>query len=421
MKILVVSYMYPNPTNEILGIFVEEQVKALVEKGCEVKVIAPVPHCPFPFYIMKKAWRKYPKIPFLEIRSGIEVYHPRYITTAPSFTTKTLLHLHGWLIYRAIKNLAREIISEFKPDIIHAHGAFPLGYAIYLLKKDLTISVKSAITAHGGDIHSAPFSSSLIRNKTILSVRNNDLLIAVSQDLKDIAESLLSETKIKVIPNGVDIRKFTLSSEDNNWIKQKKGYFKERKILLFVGSVMESKGIKELLEAFDRVSSNRDNLLLILIGRMTRKDYIDHHIKSLNGNIRLLGPVKHERLKLWMNLCDMFLLPSYNEGLPVSMLEAMACGKPVIVSDVGGISEVVRDKENGLLIEPKDVDSLVKAINFLLDNPDKARELGEKAKRVIFENYTWIKNAERTIDVYREILESKSDHKLEKNINVREL
>ena len=108
-----------------------------------------------------------------------------------------------------------------------------------------------------------------------------------------------------------------------------------------------------------------------------------------------------------MALCDMFCLPSWEEGFGVVYLEAMAHGKPVIACRGEGIEDVVTDGETGLLVKPRDVDSLAEAIRFLLDHSDKAKTIGEQARSLVLENYTWEKNAERTLRVYKEVLGEK--------------
>ena len=408
MKVLVISSMYPNPLNEIVGIFIEEQVKALVKKGCDIKVVKPVPYSPSILRRVNQRWKEYINVPLSEIRNEIEIFYPRYLQIPHSLLGDligySLLYFQGELLYLGIKQKINEIIVNFRPHIVHVHGAFPVGYAVSLLKRSLLRNVKTVLTLHGGDINVIPFRSRLIKRKVKESLNNQDAIIAVSKNLKDIAISISGYDRICVIPNGVDIHKFTLSTEDLELVKKKKEIFKENKVILFVGNVSREKGVIELLEAFTRLISYRDNLILILVGRVKIVDILNRYLSSLSGKVKVIGPVKHEEIKIWMNLCDIFVLPSYTEGLPVSVLEAMSCGKPVVVSKVGGVSEVVKDKKNGLLVRPKDIDGLVQCIEFLLDNPYKAKSLGEEGRKTILENYTWSKNAERTIEVYKNII-----------------
>ena len=106
----------------------------------------------------------------------------------------------------------------------------------------------------------------------------------------------------------------------------------------------------------------------------------------------------------YLSICDVFSLPSWEEGFGVVYLEAMAYGKPVIACKNQGISDVVTDGETGLLVEPKDINTLINAIDFLLSNPEEAQKIGEKGRKLVLENYTWEKNAQKTIKIYNEVL-----------------
>jgi teichuronic acid biosynthesis glycosyltransferase TuaC len=107
----------------------------------------------------------------------------------------------------------------------------------------------------------------------------------------------------------------------------------------------------------------------------------------------------------YISKADIFSLPSLNEAFGVVYIEAMACGKPVIGCKGEGIEDFVDDKITGLLVKPKDVDSLAKALDFLLSNPDEAKAIGERARKLVMKNYTWAKNAEKTISLYQGVLE----------------
>ena len=108
-----------------------------------------------------------------------------------------------------------------------------------------------------------------------------------------------------------------------------------------------------------------------------------------------------------MAACDIFTLPSWSEGFGVVYLEAMATGRPVIGCEGEGIEDLVEQGKTGLLVKPKCVDSLVEALDFLLSYPEEARAMGERARKLVIENYTWGTNASKMIEVYRGILDGK--------------
>jgi glycosyltransferase involved in cell wall biosynthesis len=120
--------------------------------------------------------------------------------------------------------------------------------------------------------------------------------------------------------------------------------------------------------------------------------------------VEFLGQLSHKKVMEYMAVTDIFSLPSWNEAFGVVYIEAMAQGKPVIGCQGEGIEDFVEDGKTGLLAKPKDVDSLVKALDFLLSHPTEAQEIGKRAGDLVLKHYTWEKNAEKTIEVYQEVL-----------------
>ncbi len=148
-------------------------------------------------------------------------------------------------------------------------------------------------------------------------------------------------------------------------------------------------------------------------GRTTRGDgpqrqYLKNLVLNLGleKNVKFIGHLSNENVMEYMSICDLFTLPSYQETLGLVYLEAMAHGKPVIGVKGQGIDGIVEHKRNGMLVEPKDIDSLVEGMEYLINHPQEARNMGERAKKLVLENYTWEKNAEKTIKIYKEALNS---------------
>jgi len=103
---------------------------------------------------------------------------------------------------------------------------------------------------------------------------------------------------------------------------------------------------------------------------------------------------------------DIFCRPSYSEGLPLTLLEAMASGLPVVVSDVAGVGDILDDGDTGLLVKPGNVDTLVSNLDYLLENPDEAIAMGERARETVLDGYTWDSRSESVVEIYSEILKS---------------
>jgi hypothetical protein len=395
MKVLVISHMYPSTFNKVAGIFVHEQAKALINLGLEVKVVSPVPWVPFPVNIISKKWKQISMIPRYENIENIHIFYPRYI----SFPKSMFFELSGERMHKGIKTLIKNIYKDYKFDLIHAHVALPDGYAAMKLLKDYHIPY--VVTIHGQDFYLTINKNNKCKVFVKEVLENAEKIIVVSNELKKIAVKNFGDNKkIRVIGNGIPI---------NNIINMKNSDYKskmKKKILLSVSYLIKRKGIEYNLKAFRRLTDKYPNLIYQIIGEGIERKNLEILSKELgiSDKVEFLGILSHEDVMKKMSEADIFSLPSWNEAFGVVYIEAMANGKPVIGCKGEGIEDFVEDKKTGLLVQPKNVDSLVEAIDYLLSNPDKAKEIGERARKLVLDNYTWEKNAEKTIKVYQEVL-----------------
>ena len=396
MKVLVISHMYPSSFNEIGGIFVHEQVKALVAKGVEIQVVSPVPWTPFPVNYLSSKWKKYGAVPERTVYEGINIWYPRYIT----FPRAWFFASSGQRMYLGIKDVVAKIYKEFQFDLIHAHVALPDGYAgmkvAQKYKKPLIVNI------HGQDFQQTIFKNNKCKKNIEKIINFSEKTIVVSKKLNKIGENNLqiSSNKIKVVSNGIN--------RNDIYIKINKNFkeYKDKKIILSVSTLKRTKGIDLNIKAIEQLTKEYSNLIYLIIGhgaeRVNLKKLIDE--LKIQNIVKFIGKVSHRKVMEYLDFCDVFSLPSWNEGFGIVYLEAMAQGKPVIGCQGEGIEDFVENGKTGLLVKPKDVDSLAKALGFLLSNIDEAKIIGERAQKVVLENYTWEKNAEKTIEIYREVL-----------------
>lgn len=225
-----------------------------------------------------------------------------------------------------------------------------------------------------------------------------EVVITLSKLSKEEAIRLgANPKKVLVLPNGVDLHRFYPSVEPhpiNN---------RNRKIkVVYVGRVSASKGVFVLLQAAIKLTEKYGDRISFLFagGGPDRVDLQNAVQKEKLTNIALLGHVRNVR-ELLVN-SDIFVLPSFYEGLPLSLMEAMACEVPVVTSNVGDVPELVKHAYNGLLVPPRDVDSLVHAIEELIENPDSRKRLAKNGYETIKENY----NIEKIAKQLRKIYES---------------
>ena len=132
------------------------------------------------------------------------------------------------------------------------------------------------------------------------------------------------------------------------------------------------------------------------------KKIIDSH--ELSNKVHLVGRKIPSEIPWWLSAADIFALPTYHEGSPNVVREAMACGLPVVATRVGGVPEVVEDGESGILVDKKDVTSLVEAIRALINSPDMRKKMGKRGREIIEDNFTWNKNAKDLREIYEKVL-----------------
>lgn len=398
MKVLVLSHMYPSKFNEMNGIFVHEQVKALTAKGVEVQVVSPVLWAPFPINYLSSKWKNYSNIPKRTIYEGINIWHPRYL----AFPRSWFFASSGKRMYLGIKDLVTKIYQEFQFDLIHAHVALPDGFAAMMVSE--ICNRPFIVTIHGQDLY-----ITINRNKGCKTALNNvfkkaDQIITVSSELKKIAVNNIGYNhKIMVIGNGVPLNKIITKKSNIDYRNNT-----NRKTILSVSYLINRKGIDLNLKAFALLINKYSDLKYQIIGDGPEKNRLKKLAADLgiNNRVEFLGRLAHKEVLKHMAKADIFSLPSWNEGFGVVYIEAMVQGKPVIGCKGEGIEDFVEHGKTGMLVEPKDVDSLVQTIDYLLSNPDEARAMGERARKLVLENYTWVKNAEKTIEVYKEVLKN---------------
>lgn len=395
MKVLVISHMYPSRFDKVKGIFVHEQVKALKEKGVEIRVVSPVPWAPFPLSKMSRKWESYRAIPLATIWEEVKVWHPRYL----AFPRSMFFASAGLRMYQGIKNVVAEIYQEFPFDLIHAHVALPDGYAGMMLSRKYQKPL--VITIHGQDLNYTIFQSKKWRNAVQESLEAARKTIVVSRKLQRVAAKYLtSALPMVVINNGIDPGEIVLRS---TFLPQE---WHERRIILSVSHLIQTKGVDLNIRAIKVLLKKYPNLYYVVVGDGPLRKPLETltHQLNLEKYIKFVGQQPHSKVMEYMANCTVFSLPSWREGFGIVYLEAMAHGKPVVACRGEGIEDVIEHGNTGMLAKPQDVDSLVDALDFLLSHPSKAEAMGKRARKLVLENYTWEKNAEKTIEVYEEVL-----------------
>jgi len=358
IKVLVFTSLYPNHLNPQLGVFIKERMTRYAKSsGNLVRVIAPVPY--FPSFKWSRRYQ-FSQIHHYEMIEGIDVYHPRY-----AMTPKIGMMWYGFLMFLSVLPRVSKIHRDLGFDVIDAHFVYPDGFAAMLLghwfKKPVVVS------ARGSDINQYK-DFRVIRKILKRTLLGADRVIAVSQALKDTMVRLgIPPERISVIPNGVDPDKFTpMSKQEARDALHLSGH----RLILSVGNLTENKGMDLLVKALHILvyQRHRSDLRLAIVGDGPCQHVLADLVVSLNllDHVILVGSVPHHELSRWYSAADVFCLASAREGLPNVVLEALACGTPVVATPVGGIPEVISSERVGLLAR-RDEHHLADTIAMALD------------------------------------------------------
>jgi len=355
MKVLVFTTVFPNEKQPNLGVFVRERMSRVAER-CEIKVIAPVPYFPLAGLIKEK-YRK--RIPRIENQQGIEIFHPKFF-----LIPGIMKFLDGFFLYLSSKRFVKKIQKTFDFDLIDAHFAYPDGFAAVLLgryfNKPVTITLRGTLNRlinYKGRRQAIRF-----------ALKNASRVFSVSAYLVKLAKSLgIDKSKFIVIPNGVDTSKFQVM--DKSECRNKLGIPQDKKVIISVGALVERKGHHRVIETLPELIKKYPNLLYIVVGGGSVEGDMSISLNeqvrelSLKKHVRFAGEIPHSKVNEFLCASDVFALSTRFEGWANVFFEAMACGLPVITTDICGNAEVVRNGENGLLAPFGNREALADAIN----------------------------------------------------------
>ncbi|SRR5579871_36189 len=346
MRIAVVTPSYPNSAEPYRGIFNYRRARALA-RHAEVEVFCTVSTYP---KWLKPRVRMYSEVDPAYTTPGMMAHYIAY-PAIPGVTRP----LNAWTCARHLLPALR----EFRPDAIVAYWIFPDGLAAVIGGKKLDIPV--VVQTMGSDLRTLPDAiSSRLAART---VRAADFVLAVSNDLRDLAVRMgASRECTRTIHNGCDPSVFYLS--DRAAARAELGVAADAQLVLFVGRLADVKGIGELIAAAGQLAPSHPKLRVVCIGEGVMEAELRAKITN-PALIDFAGRKTPEEIARWMAACDVLCLPSYSEGCPNVLLEALFCGRPVVASNVGGIPELV-DENCAILVPPRDSAALARGLSDAL-------------------------------------------------------
>jgi glycosyltransferase involved in cell wall biosynthesis len=372
MRILTLTNLYPNPFHPTRATFNRQQLRLLALRH-PVAVIAPIAWTEE----WAARWKGGTSLPRDRRVScdQITVDHPRYL-----YPPGVLRSWYGVCFRESVRSTFERALAEFRPDIVFAPWAYPDGWAAVQLGHRAGLPV--VIKVHGSDIHRLNRHPQHVRG-TAEALRQADGIIAVSHDLKERVLALGAEaSRVRVVYDGIDSELFHPGSRDGARARLAPEHALHGPIVLFIGNLLPVKGLEVLIDAFARLAGQGVDFNGLLIGQGPLRARLEKQVArlGLDGRVKLLGPRPHDQLPDWYRAADLFVLPSYSEGVPVVLLEAAACGRPFVASRVGGIPEIAH-LGTSRLVPSGDAAALAEAIRASLADPPGPQPLPRDAVR----------------------------------------
>lgn len=396
-NLLIISNRYPHEKDTISSSFVKSQVDCLKKYVAHIDVIALTPFVPrflSQFSLMNPRWRRDAFAKNYKY-DNVSVFFARYFSLPFEFSRRR----RGDEAFKVVEKTIIKRKMHF--DLIHAHFTYPSGYVGAKLKEDYKTPV--ILTIH--EDHDVFLREILSNNRNIIYTWNFvDKIIRVNEkDLMEFKRLQIDESKLMFLPNGYSQDLFL--PMDSNIARIKLKLPLDKTILVNIASLETYKGQKYLIEAIKKVLVIRQDIMLYIVGQGSLENSLQSLINKygLQDNVILAGGNKpREEIPLWMNACDVFVLPSLSESFGIVQIEAMACGKPVVATRNGGSEEIIINKKLGILVEPKDSDGLSKAILLALETEWDDEFIRDYAKQ-----FTWDRIAETLLDEYETIINEK--------------
>jgi glycosyltransferase involved in cell wall biosynthesis len=396
-----------------VGTYIFELIRHL-PKNIEIHIVTP-------------RREKYGKQQLTQNNNNVQQYladnvHLHYISTA-----KDSFFYNAQFQYACMREVPK-IVKEQKIDILHSHAAhMPDLLLIFRRLRAASVTtihttIKSqrlgtkASSGNLSDIEGSEKATQLLypplRLLEEIYFRQNRLCITPSSWMKNwFTESFKIQKDIRVVPNCIDVNDYILNKNDlvaQKIIPQK---LQEKRIILYAGRLLSLKGVDVLIRAVPKVLKNikNDDVLFVFAGPGDSSRF--HNILAeTNAEAKCLftGPLPKETVIQLMKKSALVILPTYNDNSPYTILEAMACGTPVVASNVGGIPEIITNGYDGILVKPGSPDILANAITNILQDKQLYDQISKREKQTITKKFSWETNLPKYLNIYSDAINIKN-------------
>ena len=392
-RLLVFTTLFPHPGQPGAGLFIRERMFRVAARR-PVTVVAPVPWFPLQGLIRRFRPHYRPPAPRHEVQQGIEVHHPRFLSL-PGIGRR----FDGLMLALGSRRLLRRLCRQGRVDLIDAHFGYPDGYAAVRLGRWLHRPV--TLTLRGTELRHSRTPG--LRSRLRRALLGASHVISVSESLRQTALGLgVSPERATVVGNGVDTDRF--HPVERTEARRQLGLPASAQVLVTVGGLCERKGFHRVIEQLPQLCERFPDLHYLIVGGASAEGDWTARLKTmtaergLEARVHFLGTLPPERLKGVLSAADVFVLATRNEGWANVILEAMACGLPVVATDVGGNAEVVRAPELGALVPFGDGEALRAALERAL-----ARDWDHRAIIDYARDNSWETRIEALLRIYEQV------------------
>ena len=383
-KLLIITNNFPNADNSyVADIFVKEQIKYLKNHFQAVYVISPVAHGME--RLRKTTYRDYQY-------DNVKIFFPRYFNI-PFFYN----HLRSLWVSLETKAILKLINKEgIGFDLIHAHFTWPSGAVAVELKNSYNVPV--IITSH---TNNTLYKELKRKNSYYINTwKKSDAIIRVAKkDIPLFINSGVNSNKIYHVVNGYDPDKYFLIPKEK--AREMLNLPQNIKLILNISRLYNVKGQKYLIEAMANITKSRKDCICYIGGNGPEKEKLKNQINELGIQeyVHLMGFIPDDKMCLWMNACDVFVLPSLNETNPTVMFECLGCRTPFVGTNVGGVPEIIVSEDYGLLSEPADSKKLAENILLAL-----GKEWDDGKMKEYAEQFTWDEISKALVEIYSTLI-----------------
>jgi glycosyltransferase involved in cell wall biosynthesis len=303
----------------------------------------------------------------------------------------------------------QKLLKEYQIDVVH--GVMEFGTQTFsavvpsrLERKPYVLTIQGANITSGSpsvDALMTTFDHTVARFLSVMSKR----IIILSEKLSWRAQKIgASKSKTRVVPTTVRYRdEFDPAHYDSNRARRELG-LNDKTVIGYVGRLVPLKGLTYLLHAFERLRKDSHDIHLLIVGYGPERSLIESTVSKLGLKTTITGWVERRNVPYYVSAMDVLVNPSLTEGLPLTVMEAMAMQKPVVATDVGGTSDLISNGVNGFLVPSRDTHSMSTAINTLLFDPELRHSMGMTGRRIIEKNFSWDVIVPKVEKVYEEAL-----------------